>query len=201
MKNRVTIAVILLFVLQIALLFVVFRPASTPTTIERTPIPVVPRATMPAASNSATQFANGECRIAALNLIGSWVEADKPESEPFPFTSISGEECEGTFEADVHPLFNQSNIWYSGATSCTTCHAEPVNTATAQLDLSSYEGILAGSRRESAESQGQDILGDSASWKQSKLYIQIFTKQMPPGRPVSSPPEGPIISAGKQIQD
>jgi hypothetical protein len=137
MKNRLLIAIIIVFVLQIVLLILIYRPVADPTTLQRTPIPTLPRATLPPASNNSPTFGGGECRVAALTLIGSWVEAGKPDSEPFPFQSVNGDDCQATFEQDVHPLFDQSNIWYSGATSCTTCHSEPVNTATAQLNLSS----------------------------------------------------------------
>lgn len=201
MKNRVTIAVILIFVLQIVLIYFLFRVTEPPPVVTRTPIAPLPRATLPEASaGRGVQYGTtGECRIAALHLIGAWVAADKPESDPFPFDSMDGGECEGTFEADVHPLFTQPNVWYPGAVSCTTCHSEPLERADAQLDLSSYESILAGSRRESSTATGQDILGDEASWQQSRLYIQIFTKQMPPRRPASSPPEGPVVRAGERL--
>jgi hypothetical protein len=141
----------------------------------------------------------GECRVAALTLLGSWVQAGKPQSEAFPFQGTNGDACEGTFNQDVQPLFNQANIWYSGAVACTTCHGEPLDRADARLSLSRYESILAGSWRESATSNGQDILGDADSWTQSKLYIQIFTRQMPIGRSPASPPEGPVIWVGNRV--
>jgi hypothetical protein len=47
-----------------------------------------------------------------------------------------------TFE-DVLPLF-KSNLWYSGSLSCISCHSVTL-AVSPELDLSSYEGILAGS--------------------------------------------------------
>jgi hypothetical protein len=199
MKNRLVIALLIIFLVQIVLIFFLFRPAATETVSQRTPIPTLPRATLPAPSTGNPVSSTGECRITALSLIGSWVQAGKPESETFLFESMNGDECQGTFEQDVHPLFTQSNIWYPGAVSCTTCHSEPLERADARLDLSTYESIMAGSRRESSTQSGQDILGDEASWKQSRMYVQIFTKQMPPGRPAASPPEGPTLWAGEII--
>jgi hypothetical protein len=196
MKNRLVIAIIVIFILQAVLIFFLFRTLEPAAVGQRTPIPTLPRATLPPSTGSP-QFGAGECRIAALTLIGSWVEADKPESEPFPFESISGDACQGTFDQDILPLFNQANIWYPGTVACTACHSEPLDRADARLDLSTHESILAGSRRESSEASGQDILGDGDSWEQSRLYIQIFTKQMPPRRPVTSPPEGPVIRTGE----
>jgi hypothetical protein len=197
MKNRLVIALLIIFLVQMVLIFFLFRPAATETVSQRTPIPTLARATLPPPSTGNPGFGTGECRVTALTLMGSWVQAGKPESEPFRFESIDGDECQGTFEQDVHPLFTQSNIWYPGAVSCTTCHSEPLERADARLDLSNYESIIAGSRRESSTQRGQDILGDDASWKQSRMYVQIFTKQMPPGRPAASPAEGPILRAGE----
>jgi hypothetical protein len=50
MKNRVLIAVLILFILQIVLLVFIFRPAAIPIDTQRTPIPTLPRATLPAAA-------------------------------------------------------------------------------------------------------------------------------------------------------
>jgi hypothetical protein len=41
-----------------------------------------------------------------------------------------------------------------------SCSLVRLPVSPAQLDLSSYEGIMSGSRREDAESKGIDILGD-----------------------------------------
>jgi hypothetical protein len=58
-----------------------------------------------------------------------------------------------------------------------------VSISPAQLDLSSYAGILAGSRRENAESKkkGTDILGGGI-WKKSLLYeFLVVSKADIPG--------------------
>jgi hypothetical protein len=72
------------------------------------------------------------------------------------------------------------------------------------MDLSSYAGIIAGSRRASADVKGNDILG-SGVWEQSKLY-EVLTlpnenqQAMPLGRPPDAfPPGGPVILAGEQV--
>ena len=51
-----------------------------------------------------------------------------------------------------------------------------VTISPAQLDLSSYAGIISGSRRADAESKGTDILGDG-NWESSLLYKFISTSK------------------------
>ena len=140
------------------------------------------------------------CQITAVDLIGAWVSAGYPENEIFTFTDINEIECIGEYSADITPLFQEGNLWYSGAPACTTCHNPTLNKETAAMDLSSYQGILAGSRRTSPDVNGNDILGGGI-WEQSKLYSQLFIeKVMPQGRPPDVPAEGPIVFAGSQAE-
>jgi hypothetical protein len=97
MKNRVLIAVLILFILQIVLLVFIFRPAGTPIDTQRTPIPTLPRATLPVVSSNQPKVGAGECQAAVLTLSGIWVEAGKPKSEVFPFQSVNGDNCQSTF--------------------------------------------------------------------------------------------------------
>lgn len=142
--------------------------------------------------------APNSCSIRAVDLIGAWVTAGTPEKDPFPFTDAAGKNCQGTFDADVLPLFTQANLWYSGAPSCRLCHTPEIASSYARLDLSSYQGILAGSARESTEKTGDSILGGGGPWEKSALYDQLTTGKMPPNRPVDANPHGPLISAGVQ---
>jgi hypothetical protein len=135
------------------------------------------------------------CSIYALDLIGAWVNAKTPEKDPFSFTDVNGKQCQGTFEADVLPLFTHANLWYAGAPSCQTCHGPDVNISYARMDLSSYQGITSGSGRESAQAKGDDILG-GGNWEKSELYNQLKNGLMPPQRPASVGPKGPLLSAG-----
>ncbi|RME90619.1 MAG: hypothetical protein D6770_02105 [Anaerolineae bacterium] len=164
--------------------------------VERTPIPTLPAATLPAPKPAEGQANLTKCRVAAANLIGAWVSAGYPETEPFPFTDADGVACQGTFAEDVAPLFVEANLWYPGAIACSTCHGSNLEAASAQLDLSTYSGIVAGSRRASESAQGTDILGGGV-WEDSILYrMLVVDKTMPFGRPPDSPPEGPVIPAG-----
>jgi hypothetical protein len=63
---------------------------------------------------------------------------------------INGTSCQATF-TDIQPLFLEANLWYAGALACASCHNSDISAASANMDLSSYAGILAGSRRTSAE--------------------------------------------------
>ncbi len=140
--------------------------------IERTPIPTLLPATLPAAEmNGGSEAGASEadiCRVAAVDFVGAWVEAGSPESEAFQFTDVDGRNCEATF-AEIQPLFIESNFWYSGSLSCVSCHSVDLAVSPAQLDLSSYEGMIAGSRRADAESNGTDILA-AGNWQSSLLY-------------------------------
>ena len=135
------------------------------------------------------------CTVRLVELIGSWVTAGVPEKDPFPFTDEQGRSCQGTFEADILPAFTQSNLWYAGALSCRTCHGPDIQVSYARLDMSSYQGILAGSSRESSDSKGDDILG-GGNWQESTLYNVLSKGEMPPNQPAGVSPLGPFVSAG-----
>lgn len=144
--------------------------------VERTPVPTLLLATMPAMeTGNGKVVTSDQCRVAAVDFVGAWVEAGSSETEAFQFTDINGQNCESTFE-EVKPLFLESNFWYSGSLSCVSCHSVDVTISLAQLDLSSYAGILAGSRRADAESKGTDILG-AGKWNGSLLYEFLSTSK------------------------
>lgn len=146
-------------------------------TVDRTPIPSLIPATMPAMQSGGGEAVamTDQCRVAATDLLGAWVAAGSSEKEPFQFTDVNGKVCESTFE-EVQPLFVEANLWSSGL-ACVSCHSVDVAVSPAQLDLSSYAGMIAGSRRENAESKkGTDILG-SGNWKGSLLYEFISTSK------------------------
>lgn len=168
---------------------------------DATPIPTLAAATLPAPDFSVQSQALNRCRIAAVNLIGAWVSAGYSETEPFTFTDIDGQTCEATFEEDVHPVFTESNLWYPGSLSCSSCHNPDMTVSSAQMDLSTYEGILAGSRRTSADAQGNDILG-GGDWESSLLHDVLFVRKfMPLGRPPDVPAEGPVVFAGTVVEE
>ena len=142
--------------------------------VERTPMPTLLPATLPAmkAGNGEAALSD-QCRVAAVDLLGAWVSAGAPEAEAFQFTDINAQNCESTFE-EVKPLFVDANLWYPGSLSCVSCHSADLTISLAQLDMSSYAGVSSGSRRADAASKGTDILG-AGKWESSLLYDFIST--------------------------
>lgn len=174
--------------------------------VERTPIPTLIPATLPARGPAAQVAAFNRCQVAAVDLIGAWVSAGYSETQPFTFTDVQGRTCEATFK-DVQPLFLESSLWYPGALGCASCHHADVNSASARLDLSTYQGMLMGARRTTASAKGEDIFGGGA-WEQSMLYQVLFAPNgqtpggrplMPLGRPSDVPAAGPLVYAGAPL--
>ena len=177
-----------------------------PLVTVRTPIPSLVPATMPAAERNRGGTFN-KCQVAAVDLIGAWVTAGVPETDYFPFTDVKGQDCQATFEKDVHPLFTESNLWFPGAQACASCHQPDLKLALMNMDLSSYAGILAGANRPNGEPKGTDILG-GGDWQQSILHGMLFAPNgqtligrpaMPLGRPADVPENGPLVFAGAPI--
>jgi hypothetical protein len=162
----------------------------------RTPIPTLIPAAMPT-PDLAAEAAAQACSVGAIDLIGAWVAAGYSESDPFEFTDANtGETCVGVFAEDVLPLFTEANLWFPGAKSCTACHNADVAESKANLDMSSYEGVLAGSYRE-GPGPGDDIL-EAGDWLNSILYEMLVSGDMPQGRPPDLPVDehGPVVPAG-----
>jgi hypothetical protein len=145
--------------------------------VERTPIPTLFPATMPVIKiKKKPAVISDKCRVASTDLIGAWVFANSPEKDVFHFTDVNGRNCETTF-AEVELLFTEPNLWRSDSLSCVSCHSVDVTISPAQLDLSSYAGIMIGSRRADAEAKkGTDILG-GGNWKKSLLYEFLTTSK------------------------
>jgi len=148
---------------------------------------------LPIPSSSSSE----NCTVTAGALLSAWVSAGSPETQSFQFSDMNGVDCEATF-ADVLLLFTQSNLWYPGALACTACHNANLSSAdSAQLDLSSYAGVMAGSHGASGNATGVDIL-EAGNWSSSRLNQALFVlRQMPYGRQTNSvPAAGPIVLAG-----
>ena len=158
----------------------------------------------------AAQF--NACKVSAADLIGAWVSAGSPESETFPFNDVNGQPCEGTFANDIQHLFMENQFWYPGAIGCTSCHNAALieqdqsggegNKRSGGLDLSSYQGILAGSNRSYAGAKGTDILG-GGNWESSLLYdVLLVHGFVPAGHSKDAPPIAPVfIYAGQHLTE
>jgi hypothetical protein len=167
--------------------------------IIHTPVPTIIPATMVLPRIGGEPAAGGgTCTVSARGLLEAWVSNGYPEADPFEFVDSNETTCEATY-TDVSRLFTEANLWYPGSPACVTCHNPNIAISSAQMDLSSYAGILSGSRRASPEAAGNDILGGGV-WLQAKLYEQLFVLEvMPLGRPADAVAEdGPTLLAGRQ---
>jgi hypothetical protein len=162
--------------------------------IAGTPIPTVGFAPVPVMEVADP---SGKCTVLAADLMGAWVTAGSPESDMFSFNDVNGNACEGNFNEDIRPLFVEGNLWYPGSHACVTCHNTDIGkTSAANLDLTNYQGILAGSQRPSADANGTDILG-GGTWEQSLLYEFTVNHPVEPPGHGENPQPGPVVFAGK----
>ncbi len=171
-------------------------PVAQPAIIH-TPIPTLVLAAFPVSSTQVA--ASTSCTLTASELLSTWVASGSKASDLFDFRDKYGTICESNFD-NVLPLFTAANFWYPGAPACTSCHTSDVTTAAANLDLTSYQGILAGGKRSSPDSKGEDILG-GGDWQNALLNKVLFVYQtMPPGAPAGTlSAGGPIIIAGGPV--
>ena len=172
--------------------------ASLPAIIH-TPIPTLAPVTNPTQAAPVSTQTRAVCSVTGHDLLNAWVSAGYTENQSFNFRDNNGNICQATF-ADVINLFNQPNLWYQGALACDACHNADISIAAAGLDMSSYAGILAGARRTSSVSQGEDILG-GGDWEKSILNEQLFVYQLMPfgAYPGAISADGPTLQAGSLV--
>ena len=165
-----------------------------------TPVPTLIPVAYPNPLQAVVESGVGQlsCRIRAVDLLGAWVGAGVPVETSFEFEDEDGNLCQATFYEDVQQLFLESNLWYEGAPACVSCHNSNLATSFQNMDLSSYESILAGSRRPNGEEKGNDILG-GLIWEESLLYYKLINRLMPLGRPPDSPAKGPELRVGELL--
>lgn len=192
-KHKFNFGLIGATVVSMILFAFFYNTRYTSTLPALTPVPTLLPATMPPAEKLLGKPAAGQCSIAATEFIGAWVSAGAPETEVFQFADASGKNCEATF-AEVAPLFTKLQFWYADSLSCASCHSVDVTISSAQLDLSSHAGIVAGSRRADAKSKGADILG-GGKWDGSLLQEFLAKKAEVSGH--SNIMTDAVISVGK----
>jgi hypothetical protein len=166
--------------------------------IDRTPIPTLIPAphTEAQVGEGMTEF--NQCQVTATDLIGAWVTAKSPETEPFAFSDVNGNPCEGTFAADIQPLFVENSLWYKSAIGCVSCHNSALSDRSGGLDLTTYNGISAGSGRTAdSTAKGADILG-GGTWEKSTLYNVLLNQGLvATGHSSDSPAIALMVFAGQ----
>ena len=170
----------------------------------RTPVPTlipVSHAEDPNGEGPQVAEFNG-CQVAAADLIGAWVTAGSSESEPFPFTDVNGNPCEGTYAKDIQHLFVENNLWYVGQLGCSSCHNADLTDRSGGLDLSSYEGVMAGTNRSYEGATGTDILG-GGDWESSLLHdVLLVHGLVPEGHSPDVDPVSPVLLyAGQSVEE
>ncbi|HLB64821.1 MAG TPA: hypothetical protein VJJ46_08250 [Anaerolineales bacterium] len=167
-------------------------PSGIPATVDRDGPLVLHGEAVSVAEGEATLLVTGEGETHAVELIGAWASAGAPESDPFTFVGLDDQTYRATFETDVLPLFTTPNVWFAGAQACSLCHTADLESSAHELDLTSYEGILAGADRLEAP-PGEPILipGD---WQASSLRSRLRNNRMPTGVTPNVPRNGPEIT-------
>jgi hypothetical protein len=169
--------------------------------VYRTPIPTL----IPAAHSdvqmgeSMAEF--NKCPINAADLIGAWVKAKSPETEPFAFTDATGAPCEGVYAADIQPLFVENGLWYKSAIGCVSCHNADLSDRSGGLDLTTYQAISLGSGRADAASKGTDILGGGVLEKSVLYNVLVNQGLTATGHSADTPAATFMIYAGQAVID
>jgi hypothetical protein len=167
----------------------------------RTPIPtLIPAPTFASpAQGVAAEF--NKCQVAAADLVGAWVSAGHSETDPFPFTDIHGQTCEGMYADDIQHLFVENSLWFPGALGCISCHNGDLSDRSAGLDLTTYEAMHKGSQRTDANANGNDIFG-GGDWETSLLHEVLVNQGMTPqGHSPDVPASQVIVYAGQRIAE
>ena len=121
----------------------------------------------------------------AVELIGAWVGAGAPNGA-FTYTDLSGNKADGTFNADILPLFTQDDIWGDGLPSCASCHSGITEESLHEMDTTSYAGLMAGADS-LGNPPGVSLFGESKpgagdfDWGHSKMKQRLRDNRMPPG--------------------
>ena len=155
--------------------------------------------------NSAIEQIDEGAAIRAVDLLETWVSAGAPEEEPFTYDGIDGNNYEGVYQLDIHPLFSKNDIWFDGSKACSGCHFGNLDPSYHEMDLVSYEAIMAGGDVLSIP-LGVPIFGQSEAgatdfdWAHSKLCERLRNNRKPPEIQfdiIEENRDGPIIEAGQ----
>ena len=135
----------------------------------------------------------------AVTLMGMWVKAGAPNGA-FAYEDLGGKAANGTFDADILPLFTKEGVWGEDADgtalpSCASCHTGITEESYHEMDLTSYEGIMTGgdslakppgisllapyeSRKAHKGERTRDL---KMGWSTSTMRHRLRDNRMPPG--------------------
>lgn len=170
--------------------------------VDRTPIPtLIPLKHTDAQPAMGGTGAFNKCLVSASDLIGAWITAGAPASEPFPFAAVDGGPCQGSFANDISPLLRENSVWYSNSIGCVSCHNSALTERSGGLDLTSYEAIAQGSGRADANAKGKDVLGGGVL-DQALLY-QVLTTQglVAKGHSADVQASSPVLYVGERVPE
>ncbi len=166
--------------------------------VDRTPIPTLIPVSHSEKKPEVNQPAGfGKCQVLATDLIGAWVTASAPETDPFPFTDMKGTTCQGTFANDIQPLLKENGVWYKNSIGCVSCHNGNLTERSGGLDLTSYKAILLGSGRADANAKGKDVLGGGSLEKSTLYQILVTQGLMAKGHSADTPVSALVVFAGE----
>ena len=170
--------------------------------VERTPIPTLIPVKHSGVGMGGTLAEFDKCEVPASDLVGAWVDAGYPETDPFTFVDMNGRDCTGTYPEEIQPLFVENSLWYPGAIGCISCHNADLTQRSGGLDMTDYDALLLGSRRvEGSSSAGNDIFGGGA-WESSLLYEVLVNQGLvPKGHSAETPARTPLLFAGAVVPE
>jgi len=154
---------------------------------ERTPIPTL----IPSSHSEIMMNANvpdgAKCQLSAMDLVGAWVQAGSPETDPFPFTDADGQSCKGTFSEDIQHLFVDNSLWYPGSLGCISCHNASADERNGGLDMTSLDAI-----------NNSGVLS-GGNWEQSRMFEILSIGTSPQGHSSESIFGNPMLYAGVPV--
>ena len=154
--------------------------------VVRTPIPTLIPVSHSESGTGMDAMEFDKCQIAARDLVGAWASADVPKEDPFSFSDVNSQSCEGTFSEDVQPLLVDNSVWQSGSLGCVSCHNADLSNRSAGLDLTSFDVLTS-----------NGVLG--SSWESSNLYKYLGMGLTADGHSSDASAENPLIYAGTQL--
>lgn len=115
--------------------------------------------------------------VRAVDLLAAWVDEGSEDGD-FEFIAEDGTTYTADFEHNVLPLFVTPGIWYANSEACINCHYENSEDSDHEMDLGTYEGIIAGA--DVLSSPPGVAIVEPGDWEHSVLRSRLRDTRMPP---------------------